>query len=64
MAPKPKITGIAALEAAVADMLNSVMKDSTASLTDKCKVLDRALKLEAIKSKMDDDKFGSGFKDD
>jgi hypothetical protein len=37
------------------------MNDSTASITDKTKVIDRALKLEAIKLKMNDDEWGSGF---
>ncbi len=34
------------------------------SLTDRCKVLDRALKLEAIKLKQVDGDYGSGFNDD
>ena len=38
-----------------------VMQDSTASVTDKVKVLDRALKLEAIKQKVQDDEWGSGL---
>jgi hypothetical protein len=42
-------------------MLTAVMNDSTASITDKTKVLDRALKLEAIKLKIADDEWGSGF---
>jgi hypothetical protein len=37
------------------------MLDSTASLTDKTKILDRALKLEQLKLKMSDDEWGSGF---
>jgi uncharacterized glyoxalase superfamily protein PhnB len=37
------------------------MKDQTATITDKTKVIDRALKLEAIKMKMQDDEWGSGF---
>jgi hypothetical protein len=42
-------------------MLSEVMSDTTASITDKTKVLDRALKLEAIKLKLSDDEWGSGF---
>ena len=42
-------------------MLVAVMADPMASITDKTKVLDRALKLEAIKLKMSDDEWGSGF---
>jgi hypothetical protein len=49
------------LESAISVMLTQVMNDSTASITDKTKVIDRALKLEAIKLKMNDDEWGSGF---
>ena len=38
-----------------------MMNDSMASITEKMKVIDRALKLEAIKLKMSDDEWGSGF---
>jgi hypothetical protein len=41
--------------------LKSVMNDSMASITEKMKVIDRALKLEAIKLKMESDDWGSGF---
>jgi hypothetical protein len=50
------------LESAISQMLAAVMQDPAASITDKTKVLDRALKLEAIKLKMIDDEWGSGFK--
>lgn len=53
-----------ALEAAISRLLEEVMADSTASLTDKTKVLDRALKLEAIKQKADSDDWGAAFADD
>lgn len=49
------------LEAAVSKMLKEVMADPMASITDKTKVIDRALKLEAIKLKMSDDEWGAGF---
>jgi len=49
------------LESAIAQMLIVVMNDPMASITDKTKVLDRALKLEAIKLKLSDDEWGSGF---
>jgi len=50
------------LERAISKMLTDVMmEDSKASITDKTKVIDRALKLEAIKLKMSDDEWGSGF---
>lgn len=49
------------LEQAVSKLLKQVMEDETASLTDKTKVLDRALKLEQIKQKIADDEWGKGF---
>ena len=49
------------LEEAIGQMLTSVMSDPMASITDKTKVIDRALKLEAIKLKMSDDEWGAGF---
>lgn len=50
------------LSKAISSLLEEVMsKDFTGTLTDKCKVVDRALKLEAIKAKLDDPGFGSGF---
>ena len=52
------------LEEAVSTLLRQVMSDSTASLTDKTKVLDRALKLEQIKQKISDDEWGKGFYND
>ena len=52
------------LEEAVNTLLRQVMNDSTASLTDKTKVLDRALKLEQIKQKISDDEWGKGFYND
>lgn len=52
------------LEEAVNTLLTQVMNDSTASLTDKTKVLDRALKLEQIKQKISDDEWGKGFYND
>ena len=52
------------LEEAVNTLLRQVMNDQTASLTDKTKVLDRALKLEQIKQKISDDEWGKGFYND
>lgn len=54
-----------ALKKAVSKMLTDVMKEgTTATLSDKCKVVDRALKLAAIEAKMDDPGYGTGFSDD
>lgn len=52
------------LERFVNALMSQVMEDSTASVTDKVKVLDRALKLEAIKQKVQDDGWGSGLMGD
>jgi len=49
------------LEEAISKSLKEVMADGTASITEKMKVIDRALKLEAIKLKLTDDEWGSGF---
>jgi len=49
------------LEQAISKLLKQVMDDASASLTDKTKVLDRALKLEQIKQKIADDEWGKGF---
>jgi len=49
------------LEKAISELLKATMLDPEATLTDKTKILDRALKLEALKAKMSDDEWGSGF---
>jgi hypothetical protein len=54
-----------ALEKAINELLAQVMVDPTATLTDKAKIIDRALKLEALKMKDADEGYGSGlFGDD
>jgi hypothetical protein len=37
------------------------MADDQASLTDKCKVIDRMVNIEKLKQKISDDEWGSGF---
>ena len=60
MAKKPK--GInPELEDMIAKLLKEVMVDPTATLTDKMKIVDRAIKLEALKLKDLDSDWGSGF---
>lgn len=49
------------LESAIEKLLTQVMSDENASLTDKCKVLDRAINVEKLKQKISDDEWGSGF---
>ena len=49
------------LEDAISELLVKVMNDPEASLTDRCKVIDRALNLEKIKQKVTDDDWGSGL---
>jgi hypothetical protein len=63
---KKKEKGInPALEKAINELMAAVMLDSTASITDKMKVIDRALKLEALKMKDADEGYGAGlFGDD
>ena len=59
---RKKVKGLSPeLEEAVDQLLKQVMNDPMASLTDKTKVLDRALKLEQIKQKIADDEWGKGF---
>lgn len=49
------------LEKHINQLLSAVMMDETASITEKMKVVDRALKLEQLKAKISDDEWGSGF---
>ena len=49
------------LEDAVAKLLREVMEDETASLTDKCKVIDRMVNIEKLKQKLSDEEWGAGF---
>jgi len=49
------------LETAIEKLLEDVMADPMASLTDKCKVLDRAINVEKLKQKLSDEEWGSGF---
>ena len=50
-----------ALESAISKLLEQVMNDPQASLTDKCRVLDRSINVEKLKQKISDDEWGSGF---
>lgn len=53
-----------ALEAFLVKMMKEANTlNSDMSLTDKMKIADRVLKLEALKAKMDDSTFGSAFVD-
>ena len=59
---KPKQKGInPELEAAIAKLLKETMADPEATLTDKMKIIDRSIKLEALKMKDADADWGSGF---
>jgi len=49
------------LESAISKLMKEVMVDPTATITDKMRVLDRALKLEQLKMKDADSEWGSGF---
>lgn len=61
MATKKKQGIDPVLEKAIAKLLIEVMQDTTATITDKMKVIDRSLKLEAIKLKMSNDDWGAGL---
>jgi len=64
MSRKSKDKGINPdLDKFISDLMKQVLNDPEASVTDKVKVLDRALKLEALKMKDSDDAWGSGFMD-
>ena len=52
------------LEASIAKLLREVMADRTATLTDRMKVIDRSLKLEAIRLKADTEDWGAAFAED
>jgi hypothetical protein len=52
------------LERAVNDMLKQTINDPDIELELKLKILDRAINLEKIKLKINDDEWGSGFKDE
>jgi len=49
------------LENAINKLMKEVMADPAATITDKMRVLDRALKLEQLKMKDADSEWGSGF---
>ena len=49
------------MEKAISLMLKQVMTDPESSITDRMKVIDRSIKLEALKAKMSDADWGSGF---
>jgi len=51
------------LDKFISELMSQVMNDPEASVTDKVKVLDRALKLEALKLKDADEGWGAGFMD-
>jgi hypothetical protein len=60
-----KKRGISAdLEKAIADMLKVTIADPEASLDAKMKVIDRALKLEALRLKDEGSDWGTGFMND
>lgn len=61
MAKKDK-SSIARLEKAVADLLDSAGQSEDIAL--RLSVIDRAIKLEALKAKLDHDEWGSEFMED
>jgi hypothetical protein len=64
VATKPKDTGLNPdLEKILTKLMKETCNSHEASLTDKCKIIDRVLKLEQMKQKMQDESMGSGFHD-
>ena len=63
MSKKPPVIN-AELEKALTQMLKDVMEDASSTITDKCRVADRLLKLEMLRAKMDESAWGSAFADD
>lgn len=49
------------LKDAVEKMVKAALEDEKSSLTDRCKAIDRGLKLAAIEAKLDDPGYGGGF---
>jgi hypothetical protein len=49
------------LEDAISQLLAEVMASTETSLTDKMKVIDRAINLEKLRLKVSEDEWGSGF---
>ena len=49
------------LENAISKMLKEAMNDPEITLLDKMRVIDRALNLEKIKQKINDEEWGAGF---
>lgn len=52
------------LKDAVEKMIKDALENEKSSLTDRCKAIDRGLKLAAIEAKLDDPGYGGGFGDD
>lgn len=50
-----------ALEAAISKLLTQVMADDSVPLSEKVKVIDRSIKLEALKLRQDQEEWGNGF---
>ena len=65
MATKPKTQVVnAELEKFLTKLMKEANNSNDMSLTDKMRIVDRVLKLEAMKAKITDEKMGSGFHSD
>ena len=65
MATKAKETDLLEeIEKSIKKIMKETVNSAECSLTDKMKIIDRALKLEQVKHKMQDDGMGSGFHDE
>ena len=52
------------LEKAISDLLKQSMASGEVDLEQKLKIIDRAINLEKLKQKQDDELWGSGFSSD
>lgn len=65
VATKPKTQVVnAELEKFLTKLMKEANNSNDMSLTDKMRIVDRVLKLEAMKAKITDDNMGSGFHSD
>lgn len=52
---------VSQLEKALTDEWDMIKKNDKATSLDRCRIIDRMLKLAQVKAKLQDDNWGSGF---
>lgn len=58
---KRKTPGNASIDSLITALLEKATTETDMSTEDKLKILDRAIKNEALKAKLTDDGYGAGF---